>query len=132
MSNKRCHYEVLQINKTATEDEIKTSYNKLARLYHPDKNLDNIKEAEEKFNSLNFSYNVLLEKDTRLNYDIFLFQELHQINIFQNLEEINNRNMFMVFNSPNVFQNLEEINNRNMFIVFNSPNINPNNLNIYL
>ncbi len=40
--------------------------------------------------------------------------------------------MFMVFNSPNVFQNLEEINNRNMFIVFNSPNINPNNLNIYL
>ncbi len=38
----------------------------------------------------------------------------------------------MVFNSPNVFQNLEEINNRNMFIVFNSPNINPNNLNIYL
>ena len=124
MSNKRCHYEVLQINKTATEDEIKTAYKKLARLYHPDKNLDNIKEAEEKFKELNYSYNILLDQDTRLNYDRFVFQQynLHQINsgIFQKLEEMNNFNM--IFNPPNMFINP---NNCNMFI-------NPNNRNIFI
>ena len=51
MSEKRDYYEVLGVDKSADEKEIKRAYKKLARKYHPDLNPDNPKEAEEKFKS---------------------------------------------------------------------------------
>ena len=52
------YYELLGINKNATEDEIKKSYRKLAVKYHPDKNPGN-KTAEEKFKEISEAYEVL-------------------------------------------------------------------------
>ena len=53
MANKRDYYEVLGVNKNATEDELKKAYRKLAKKYHPDANLDNKEEAEKKFKEVN-------------------------------------------------------------------------------
>ena len=68
MSNKRDYYEVLGVGKTASADEIKKAYRKLAMQYHPDRNPDN-KEAAEKFKEVCESYEVLSDTDKRHRYD---------------------------------------------------------------
>ncbi|KAG6580365.1 DnaJ like subfamily B member 6 [Phytophthora cinnamomi] len=65
------YYETLGIQKTATEDEIKRAYRKLAIRYHPDKNLDNKEEAEVKFKEIGEAYSVLSDADKRRQYDRF-------------------------------------------------------------
>ena len=67
---KRDYYEILSVTKTATIDEIKKSYRKLALQYHPDRNPDN-KEAEEKFKEATEAYEVLSDGDKRARYDRF-------------------------------------------------------------
>jgi molecular chaperone DnaJ len=70
MSEKRDYYEVLGVAKTASAEEIKHAYKKLAIKYHPDKNPGN-KEAEEKFKEAAEAYEVLSDSQKRANYDQF-------------------------------------------------------------
>lgn len=70
MSEKRDYYEVLGVSKTATPDEIKKAYRKMAIKYHPDKNPGN-KEAEEKFKEAAEAYDVLSNEEKRQKYDQF-------------------------------------------------------------
>ena len=67
-SPKRDYYEVLGVPKDATEKDIKKAYRKLAFKYHPDKNPDHKKEAEEKFKEVNEAYSVLSDPDKRRQY----------------------------------------------------------------
>src|SRR5215813_10702915 len=62
------YYQVLGINKNATEDEIKKVYRKLARKYHPDLN-PNDKEANKKFQQINEANEVLSDPEKRKKYD---------------------------------------------------------------
>lgn len=71
MADKRDYYEVLGVNKNATDDEIKSSFRKLAKKYHPDANQDNKKEAEAKFKEINEAYETLSDSNKRAMYDRF-------------------------------------------------------------
>lgn len=70
MADKRDYYEVLGIDKSASADEIKKAYRKVAKKYHPDMNPDN-KEAEAKFKEASEAYAVLSDEEKRRQYDQF-------------------------------------------------------------
>ncbi|BAW36116.1 co-chaperone-curved DNA binding protein A [Helicobacter pylori] len=62
-------YQTLNVSENANQDEIKKSYRRLARKYHPD--LNKTKEAEEKFKEINAAYEILSDEEKRRQYDQF-------------------------------------------------------------
>lgn len=72
MADKRDYYEVLGVDKSASESEIKSAYRKLAMKYHPDRNPDN-KEAEEKFKEASEAYAILSDAEKKQRYDQYGF-----------------------------------------------------------
>lgn len=71
------YYDVLGVSKSASDDEIKKAYRKLALKYHPDRNA-NDKAAEEKFKQISEAYAVLSDAQKKRQYDAFGDQRFHQ------------------------------------------------------
>jgi molecular chaperone DnaJ len=69
MAEQRDYYEVLGVSRTAGKDEIRKSYRRLAREYHPDINKDD--DAEDRFKEINEAYEVLGDDERRQMYDRF-------------------------------------------------------------
>ena len=65
------YYKVLGLEKTASADDIKKAYRKLALKHHPDRNPENKKAAEEKFKKISEAYAVLSDPEKRQQYDNF-------------------------------------------------------------
>tara|TARA_Y100000741_G_scaffold314750_1_gene260306 strand:+ start:299 stop:739 length:441 start_codon:yes stop_codon:yes gene_type:complete len=107
------YYNILEINKNATKEEIKSAYKKLALKYHPDKNQKNKEAAEDKFKEISEAYEVLSDESKKRNYDL------------GNNISVSNQNPFDIYN--NIFTNHNNIfdiniNNMNNFSSFNSTN----------
>ncbi len=70
MAEEKDYYKILGVERTASADEIKRAYKKVAIKYHPDRNPGN-KEAEEKFKQAAEAYDVLRDPEKRQRYDQF-------------------------------------------------------------
>jgi molecular chaperone DnaJ len=70
LSEKKDYYDLLGVNRSASDDEIKRAYRKLALKYHPDRNAGD-KQAEERFKEVSEAYQVLSEPQKRSQYDQF-------------------------------------------------------------
>jgi curved DNA-binding protein CbpA len=66
------YYHILGVNQDAGAQDIKKAFRQLALQYHPDRNPDNVKEAEEKFKEINEAYEVLGDEQERQQYDRLL------------------------------------------------------------
>src|SRR5512138_679905 len=77
MNSKRDYYEILGVNRSASEDELKSAYRKLAMKFHPDRNPGD-KAAEESFKEAAEAYAVLADPQKRSLYDRFGHQGVGQ------------------------------------------------------
>src|SRR5512140_1643528 len=89
MTSKRDYYEILSVNQSASTDEIKTSYRKLAMQFHPDRNPGN-KEAEDKFKEVAEAYEVLSDQQKKQVYDQYGHSGLNSTGFhgFDNINDI--------------------------------------------
>src|SRR5437868_14212072 len=68
--SKRCYYEVLGVERTVNDDELKTAFRKLAMKWHPDRNPGDT-SSEARFKEINEAYEILKDADKRAAYDRF-------------------------------------------------------------
>jgi len=87
MDFKKDYYKVLEINNAASKEEIRASYRKLVRKYHPDKNPNN-PECEEIIKEINEAYSILQDDDLRIIYDNYINDKILQN---QDIKEENKR-----------------------------------------
>lgn len=67
--SKECHYAVLEVERTATEEDLKKAYRRQALKWHPDKNPDRINEANQRFRLIQEAYEILSDPQERTWYD---------------------------------------------------------------
>ena len=69
MATKRDYYEILGVDRSATDEEVKKAFRKLAFQYHPDRNKNH--DAEDRFKEISEAYDVLSDPEKRAKYDRF-------------------------------------------------------------
>ena len=101
MADKRDYYEVLGVDKTADEKEIKKAYRKLAMKYHPD--VSEEEGSEEKFKEVSEAYAVLSDKEKRQRYDQFGHAGMDGYTAEDFYQNVNFEDIFQGFDIGNIF-----------------------------
>ena len=108
------YYDLLELNKNATTEEIKKGYKKLALKYHPDRNTENKEQNEIKFKEITEAYNVLSDEKKRKDYDYFGLTENNTFDSTINIDPLND-----------ILSNMFNFNDANLDDILNGSNINP-------
>ena len=89
--SKKSYYDILEISKDASIEEIKKAYKRLTLKWHPDKNLDNVEESKAKFQEINEAYEILKNEESRDKYDRYGNEnEMHNMEGFNPFEDFIN------------------------------------------
>jgi len=103
------YYEILGIEKNATNQEIRKAYKKLIIKCHPDKNIDNKEKAEEVFKKITEAYSVLSDSDERKRYDLYgITEKSDQINYIEVFTNFMNN---FVENNQEIINDIKSCNN---------------------
>ena len=142
--NSNDYYEVLGVNKNASNEEIRKAYKKIALKYHPDKNPKNKEEAEKNFKKINEAYSILGNNEKKKKYDTFgksgfendlggfNFSNNDAQNIFSTFFSTNNDNPFeMMFNNDVFFQEFSNFGNNKFHKTHNTNFFRMNNFKNY-
>lgn len=113
------YYNILCVNKSSNKEEIKTAYKKLALKYHPDKNIDNKEEAENKFKEISEAYEILSDEEKKYNYDNgknIIIQNHNPFDIFENIFKQHHSFNIDISNLHNMTSNITSINTSTQII----------------
>lgn len=117
------YYQILEINKNSDKNTIKNAYKKLALKYHPDKNSNNKKEAEEKFKEISEAYEILGDDEKKKHYDNgqnIVIQNSNPFDIFENIFKNHNMSFNIDINNINNMSNMSNINTHTNFTSTNT------------
>lgn len=110
----RCYYEVLEVSKKATYEEIRKAYKLKSLQYHPDKNYGNHEEAAEKFKEVNNAYSILSNADERAWYDAHREQILYGE---ENRDDPNEVDLFSFFRSS-CYSGFSDVDSNSFYSVY--------------
>ena len=110
-------YDILKVSPDCTMSEIKKSYYKLAKLYHPDK----MNGCSETFQQINYAYNILIDENSRMKYNIMNKTTKNKFILFMEklFKENSNIKSFFNFNDT-IFDNIDAYNFNDILLFFNN------------
>ncbi len=126
-------YNILGVNNTSSQSEIKKAYHKLATRWHPDKNSDNIESSEKQFKEISEAYQTLSDSKKRFQYDKYLNSKNNinenNYNYYEDSIFLDPRELFnSIFNDTRKRNGFDIFNNN--FDIFNNSFFNNNNNNL--
>lgn len=134
-SNFKDYYKILQVDRNAAQEVITVAYKSLAKKYHPDLNLNNLNEANEKMKDINEAYRILNSLESRkkynLTYDSYIKNDINNSSINDsdvNNGSVNNSSVDRTYNSYMTRKDRKEYAKkenlkRNVFLKFKKKNI---------